>query len=341
MQKRIYVIDRYDNFKKNNKKFSGYEQVVKNSNIFKKIKRDIFLEKILIKIVFSKVMKPKDYIKQNISKEIKALFYSFFTGQPIFYLYADKDAFLLPLIKRKLKIKRVKIYGTLHWPYEESQMFSFYKNNLEKQFNGIITLSSSLGKVINSNKIAIPHGIDLHFWERVTWINDFNNYYLMIGESNRDHYNQVRIIDYIKSKDSDASFVFLSSNKKSYSFYQDRSDVKIIDVKITDEELKNLYSKSKAVILIQKNCLASNVVMESLSMGIPLIVNNVGDISEYLGDDYQLYVDLDSIDSSNIEKFIFSNDFRKNISDYLLKKRDRYGWKEISDRTLNFIISNK
>src|SRR5690554_4681959 len=119
MTPKIYCINRYDTLAdKNVKNFSGYEQVIKYSKEFRSFRGRMWLSKLIMKLF--DIKKPKNYLTITISKEVLLFLRAFITGNPVFYLYADKDAFLLPLIKRKFNLKRLKIYGTLHWPKEIS-----------------------------------------------------------------------------------------------------------------------------------------------------------------------------------------------------------------------------
>lgn len=327
MSKKIYFIDRYDIVKKDNiKEYSGYEQIVKYSPLFTRIKANKFLSRTF------KIKLPKNYIRANLFKEIKALFISVFTGSSIFYLYADKDAFLLPLIKKKFGLKRIKIFGTLHWPVEISESFSFYKHNLSEQFNGVITLSNSLTKLPVKNIKVIPHGIDLDFWQNSNSYAE-DGYYLLLGESNRNHQEQVNFIKTIYEVDNNSKFILLSRKKEIYNQYENLPNISIIKNRITDIELKQLYSEAKAVILIQYNCLASNVVLESIAMNIPLIINRVGDIEEYLGVEYPLFTDTEV----NVYKFINDNNYNKRIRQYIDSIKWNFSWKQIAEKTVKFI----
>src|SRR5690554_1878470 len=149
MQHRIYYINRYSLKQEGVKSHSGYEQVVKYSELFRPVRNNKLISKLIFKL--SKIKKPKDYRASKSSEEVLMFFRAFITGKPVFYLYADKDAFLLPLLKRKFKLNRIKLFGTLHWPVEISQDFSYYKYNLSTEFNGIITLSSSLNPMAKTS----------------------------------------------------------------------------------------------------------------------------------------------------------------------------------------------
>ena len=336
-ERNIYYINRYDLHKpKNVKDYSGYEQVVKYSKSFKKINPNKLLSRILF--FFFKKHTPRNYLQQNYSKEVIAFFKALVTGNPIFYLYADKDAFLVPLLKRKLRLKRLKIFGTLHWPIETSKEFSFHKHHLASEFNGIIALSSSLKQLGYKNMKEIPHGINLDFWNNNQELKD-NNVYLIIGISNRNHKQQIKIINAIKDIDSNASFVLVARNKTVISYYQNISNLEIRDKYVLDDELKELYAKAKAVILIQNHCYASNVVLESIAMRVPLIANRVGDIEDYLGTDYGLFINDENIDEK-LQLICTSQSFRMDIINYLDKMRDNFNWNHITENTITFMQSN-
>jgi glycosyltransferase involved in cell wall biosynthesis len=109
--------------------------------------------------------------------------------------------------------------------------------------------------------------------------------------------------------------------------------VSIINKRISDIELKPLYSNAKAVILIQHNCLASNVVLESIAMNVPLLTNRIGDIEEYLGMEYPLFIDMEE----NIYRFIHDKDYSREIELYLDRIKLNFSWKEIAEKTIKFI----
>src|SRR5690606_31040303 len=151
----------------------------------------------------------------------------------------------------------------------------------------------------------IPHGIDLSFWKKT---NSFQkeNLYLIVGISNRDHIKQKRIILKIKNIDSEAKFLIITRNKAIQKMYEGIEGVNIKKDFVADDELKTYYEKSKAVILFQNHCLASNVVLESMAMCVPIIANLVGDIHEYLGDNYPLYI-TDENEEIKLREFCISN----------------------------------
>ncbi|WP_417890160.1 hypothetical protein [Xanthomarina gelatinilytica] len=333
--KKIYFLNRYDLFNTESfREFSGYEQVVKYSEQFEQVKTNNFLQNCLKKSFFKQF--PRDYLFKNISKEILVFIKVIFSNRPVFYLYADKDAFLLPLLKRKLGLKRIKIYGTLHWPPKKSNELSFYKHHLINEFNGVIGLSTSISQTLDSNKVKIiPHGIDLNYWQRNDTI-EVENLYLIIGISNRDHQKQKFILELIKQIDPKARFLLIARDKKIQNMYGDIKDIEIKREVVSDLELKQFYEKAKAVILFQHDCLASNVVLESIAMCVPVLTNLVGDINEYLGDDYPLYV-TKGHEEKVLSQFCSSDALHNEVANYFKNIRSRFDWARITKDTIDFI----
>lgn len=333
--KKIYYINRYDLFKTEQfRQFSGYEQVVKHSNQFIRVKSSVYLQKFLKKSFFKQF--PRDYLFKNISKEILVFIKVIFSNRPVFYLYADKDAYVLPLLKRALGLRRIKIYGTLHWPPNKSGELSFYRHQFISEFNGVIGLSTTISHELDSKKVKIiPHGIDLNYWQRNDTI-EVENLYLIIGISNRDHQKQKFILELIKQIDPKARFLLIARDKKIQNMYGDIKDIEIKREVVSDLELKQFYEKAKAVILFQHDCLASNVVLESIAMCVPVLTNLVGDINEYLGDDYPLYV-TKGHEEKVLSQFCSSDALHNEVANYFKNIRSRFDWARITKDTIDFI----
>ena len=206
----IYVINRYQKKNKNVKEFSGYEQLIKFSDKFSEIPTVEWISKLANNVI---ARKPKNYISPTYSKELIAFCYALITGQPLFYLYADKDAFLAPWLKKKLKLKRIKIYGTLHWPNGVNSKFSFYKYHFDEVFNGIITLSENSALQLNTTRKVIYHGINLDYWKNNNVALNNDSFYLILGKSNRDHFGQIKIIKEILKINPLATFKVLISDE--------------------------------------------------------------------------------------------------------------------------------
>lgn len=329
----IYYINRYDsNKRKQIRENSGYEQIVKYSKQFRKSNSSKILSEFMLRLIGKN--KPADYLKLTAGEECILFFKALITGRPVFYLYADKDAFIIPYLKRKFNLKRIKLFGTLHWPKEISSAYSFYKYELAEAFDGIITLSSSLSNFPVKHVKVIPHGIDNDYWHNND-VEDFDNYYVIVGVSNRDHDEQISVMNKIMTMDPKAQFKVAISEKQVKKKYKDIANTEVFETRIDDEQLKLLYARAKAVILFQNYCLASNVVLESMAMGVPVIANNIGDISEYLGDEYPLYID--GKDDGKLKEIVLSKSFRSNVSQYMNERHHKFAWTNIAAQTESFL----
>lgn len=103
---------------------------------------------------------------------------------------------------------------------------------------------------------------------------------------------------------------------------------------LKDNKLKfNILKNFDALILPSRNEGDPLCIIESMSIGLPVICYNVGYINETLGDKYDLYLNTNSF--FDIYKKLKSKVYRKKISHYLvIKYRERY--KEIQLSEKNF-----
>jgi glycosyltransferase involved in cell wall biosynthesis len=341
----VYFIERYDRFKKDNiGTYSGYHQIVKYSSNYKRIKGNRFLNS-LLKRFLVKIHKP-GYLFANSSKEISGMFRDILKPKTrIHYLYADKDALILPLLRSRLNLKRIELIGSFHWPVQPMSKAE-EKQEAERlqQFKKAIILGPQLydhyAKYIPSVRF-IPHGIDTDYWKKSSRISEKEKYrqaknILIIGESNRDHEAQARLMRVILEYDNNVSFTVLIKRQEVLQHYTGIENTVINDGYLNDDDFKALYEGAFAVLLIQENCLGSNVVLESMSLGIPLITNNTGDIGVYLGDEYDLYIDRQL---TLKHKLLWNDpDYYRNTSNYLLERSKFFSWDIVAKQTMDFVL---
>lgn len=319
---KIYYINRYQNVKIRRGN-SGYEQLVKYTNKYIPVSGLTYLNKIL-KVFFNKHA-PKDYLWQNSSTELIALFKAIIFKRPIHYLYADKDVLFGHLLKKiPILRKRIKVIGTLHW----NKDFTKKKLEIIKNLDKVIVLSKSFQQIIaniNPNTHAVFHGIDLSFWSKRQKFKE-NKMILVLGNSNRNHKKQAQTMVELNSRNSEISFIVKTTQKNS-KHYNNIENVKFIDFFLTDLELKNYYYSSQMVILIQENSVASNVILESIATGTPLLTNRIDSTIEYLGHEYPLYYDDIAINDICEKKLIETHE-------YMLLLREKFDWERIVQETL-------
>ena len=149
-------------------------------------------------------------------------------------------------------------------------------------------------------------------------------------------FKQIKIIKLIKQIDSEAKFLLIARIKSIQKMYENINGVNIKKEVIEDDELKTYYEKAKAVILFQDNCLASNVVLESIAMCVPIITNLVGDIGEYLYEDYPLYIE-EGKEEEKLSAFCLSDTLQNEIIKRFKEIRNDFDWPNITKATIDFI----
>jgi glycosyltransferase involved in cell wall biosynthesis len=321
----INFIDRYDNALVK-RKYSGYEQLPLYMEGYKRLHSINWLNKLLKLLLIGK--QPKDYIWANSSKEVVAIFMALVFNRPVHYLYGDKDTFIILQVKRIFRWKRIRIYATLHWPLIDSD-----RNRIAQLafIDCCIVMGSQFHqevKKIIDNTFLVPHGIDLSFWQLEKVIED-EDYILILGTSNRDHKLQRLVAEQI-IKNHGCRVKVLTHAKEERQKYSEIG-VEVIEGFMGDIDLKVLITKAKALLLIQLNCIASNVVLESMALGKPLIANRVGDIVDYLGEEYP-YLPFEE-DINDFLTSFFKKQSLLELSQQLKNRVRDFSWYSVAKRT--------
>ena len=148
-----------------------------------------------------------------------------------------------------------------------------------------IAVSTNLIAAIKNNKINnldfIPHGIDTLFWNNKNVTenknrsdngNKFKLNVLVVGLHGVNLKHLKNIIQNIK----EINFIIVSSN---FDMIADNVSIKS---NVSDEELRALYEYADVLFRPLDFATANNSVLESISMGTPVITNNIKGITDYL-----------------------------------------------------------
>lgn len=179
----------------------------------------------------------------------------------------------------------------------------------------------------------VPFGIDTHFWKNSNSYNlSERKYILFIGNDLRRDYDFV--LD-LADKLHDIEFIFLSSriNKNQVS----RENVKLIsgmwwNNKVSDVEIKSLYSNAIVTILPLKNSLqpsGQSVALQSMSMGTPVLITKTDGFWDY--EKFEHQKDIIFLDENNI-------DLWREAIDRLLARPELL--KEISNNSKKIVNQN-
>jgi glycosyltransferase involved in cell wall biosynthesis len=333
----MYYINRYDIFR-DRRGYSGYEQLPRYIYEYSRLGSVHGLNWLLKKVVKSK--KNQGYLWSNSSKELIAIIIGMATGRPVHYLYGDKDAFFSLHFRNIKQCSRLKIFGTFHWPlhiHDEERLKQF------RNFDKVIAMGRGFAQELKPycKEVAfIPHGIDLQYWTRKTVYAEKamkSNQILLVGQSNRDHYNQLELVRKIATINQELKFVVVLRDPEYTQHYYSIPNVQVIGTFLEDSDLKKLYDESLAMLLIQEYCIASNAVLESLAMGLPLITNKVGDIADYLGEDYP-YIRMDRDIEEQLTSF-FEENHLVQLSEKMRMQAKEFAWELIAEQTKAFLSS--
>ncbi len=324
--------------------YSGYEILINHLSIKRKIIKNFSIPFFVSK-KFKSYTQLSNYSTVSLSKELRLLF-KFPLNKTIFVLYGDMDFYYLHFLKRSLlKNAKNKIIVTFHHPPQEIEKRINYNRKLVLgSIDKIIVMGTNqipfFEKYSNAKIKFIPHGIDTNYFKLNNLINK-KNQILIIGVSHRDHQRNIKIIENFNKYNSNIVFKIVMPSS-SAEIYKSCDNVELITQIISDNELLNFYHESKAILLSLTDCTASNTILEALSTGCPLVVNNVGAVLDYIPKDSNIPV----FNNHEIEKEVIYLKKLLNDSSFAFEvgKKQRklalnYDWKVISKTTEDFILS--
>jgi glycosyltransferase involved in cell wall biosynthesis len=212
-----------------------------------------------------------------------------------------------------------------------------------KPYNFVFTNDKNIFSTINNNfKYYAPNGVDTNFFnghER-----NLQNKTLRIGLvgslSRNDHKGSNRI-DIICSKLKKLGF-----DVKNEKIIVDTGDVKKI---ITQGDMKKYYNNIDLFLISSISETGPNPLLESMSMGVPVIANKVGLVNSLIinGENGIIINDYNDTDGyvNAIIKLINNKDLYSKISKNSIKTIKEFDWniKSLNYKNIidNFILYNK
>lgn len=157
------------------------------------------------------------------------------------------------------------------------------------------------------------------------------------------------IKELVQSFSNDAMHEFsldIYGNIYESNFYKEIENIKSNNVHLNDavdrDELEETLDKYDCLILPSWNEGQPIIVLEAMSLGIPVIATSVGDIPNMLGDDYKLYANPKDIPS--LEEAILrfdKTDQKSKISEYLLERyHSKYSNDSYKSKVLDIFATN-
>ena len=339
---KIYIITK--NWSRHGK-YSGYEKLID----YYKINLIIFKIRFNLPYRFSNFIKIKtkliNYRSETILKELVILF-KFFTKKNVHILYGDMDFFFLQYIKRiPFNFRKNNLIATFHHPpYELEKRLGYDRRKVLSTLDKIIVMGPNqipfFRKYTDAEIKFIPHGIDINYFKPSNSIKRKNQIFI-IGVSHRNTKRDIQIIEALNNSKSNIEFKIIVP-KGFEKIYRNIPNTEIITEKISDSELLYFYQNSKGVLLSLIDCTASNTILEALSTGCPLFINNVGAVKDYIPENSGVPVfENGSIDSqvAYIRRIVLDESFLNDISKKQRVLAQEYSWDKIAALTKDFILN--
>lgn len=293
---------------------------------------------------FAKRTQLINYKSTTVIKELLILI-QIFKKKKIHILYGDMDYYYLHYLKQfPFNLRDNKLIATFHHPPSElEKRLQYNRSKVLSALDKIIVMGpnqiSFLEQYTDADFKFIPHGINTDYF-KYNVDKERLNQILLIGVSHRDHKRNIEIIEGV-NRVIDTHFIIVITEDFS-ELYRNIKNVTIVTNNISDAQLLKYYQESKGLLLSLKDCTASNSILEALSCGCPLIVNDVGAVTDYIPRESGIPV-FDNLDIEGtidyVVKLLSNKDYLRNISELQRNLAEKYDWKHIAKTTEEFILS--
>ena len=198
--------------------------------------------------------------------------------------------FASPRLSGLFRKRDRKLIGTFHCSARrQPSVLGAFK--CLRSFDCITVMSKSqvpyfLERGVPAEKIKVAlHGVDTDFFtpgSSRSVVREKSLQLLLVGSTERDHQFMTSVLNALPDDAVQFTALIDSAFRKEY---QDCRDVRFIS-SLQDEDLREEYRKADLLIMPMFDCTANNAILESMSCGTPVMVNDVGGISEYVNREY-------------------------------------------------------
>lgn len=208
------------------------------------------------------------------------------------FLYGDTSLGLLPRFRRWFK---GKIVATMHaCPSDFDRVLA--NPRLLRHIDFLILLGRNqcnelLEMGLSEKKMmTVPHGVDLDFYRPSGLDQPENRKFrvLTVGNWRRNFSLYHKVIQALSDHD-DIRFDIVTA-KHNQTQFNEYPNVSVYDG-LSDEELLSFYQQTDCVLLGLEDAVANNVLLESMACAKPVIVENVGAVTDYVDDQSGILID--------------------------------------------------
>lgn len=301
------------------------EEFTWNKNVFVKIIR---LLKAHFLILRKTILSPPDTYYYNISLSLFGLIKAIFFIFPVF-LFSKKTMTIAHIHRGDIgnfldehKINRILFYSII------------------KKTKRLIVLSEKFKKDVNSffehDDIQVLHNTS-SFEQKELRSKEYQKKYLCISNYIQSKGIKELVQCFCDNGLSDLQLT-IYGNVYDQNLFKDINEIATNNIKlnfaIERNKIENTMKQYDCLLLPSWNEGQPIILLEAMSLGIPIISTKVGDIPNILGDDYEYYAMLKNVDSLKKAILKFDQTTQKyTIADYLLNRylsrysNDSYGKK--------------
>ena len=260
------------------------------------------------------------------------------------FLYGDTAIGLLPYINPWLP---GKIVLSIHaCPADLPEVLQYPR--LLKRVDHFILLGSNQKSffmehgVPENNLTVIPHGVDTSYFKPVENTEKLTENFdvLIVGNWRRNFELYQSVI--ADADEADKLHFHVVTADFNHHYFGESSQL-TIHPKLSDLELLRMYQRADAMLLSVQDAVANNVLLESMSCGLPIVTEKNGALPEYLGEQYPLYFETGNAKDAYMKlRDLKSSDFdvREEIKNYLVDRaQTTYNWQKIAGKMHTFYNS--
>lgn len=201
-----------------------------------------------------------------------------------------------------------------------------WKHNQNFLLGGFI-FSKSQQSYLKSKGVIKPIRLVMHptpmkvkKWSLKSFLN--NQTFLHVGIHCR---NVNFFLQVAKKRHNKEKYIFIAARERDYTKYLSLCQVAGIEVR--SRLTKNEYNQalaSSVVFMNLSDAAANNTVLECIARGTPILINNVGGIEDYLGENYPLYYSNKKQVGQIIDKIKNDPRILNRTNSYLLRRRHQF-----------------
>ncbi len=249
------------------------------------------------------------------------------------------------LAQNKTVLGSTKLIATAHQPGGWWK-FHHQPTSVLSCLDGLILLSANevdyFKQFFPEEKIfVIPHGVKTDFFKTPTVSEQSNEKIRCVfaGAWLRDIDTLIKVIRKSHERNLNVQFDLIipySGRKKGPLFSISHFDNVNWHSGISNEDLASIYRESDIFILPLLNCTANNALLEAMSSGLPILINDVGAAREYTSPEGSYYIPHGefNIFVNHIEQLSRERDKRVKMGEASRKKAEELDWNNISNLTI-------